>query len=65
MFAFKELLSFYTKHGPAMYVAFLGASKAFYRVNRYKFLKKQEQCDIPKYILRVLSNVNEFHNQCQ
>ena len=31
MFVFKELLTFYNKHGSAMYVAFLDASKAFYQ----------------------------------
>ena len=63
MSAFKELLRFYTKHGSAMNVAFLGASKVFDRVIRLKLLAtKLKQRDVPKYILRVLSN--EFHNQC-
>ena len=56
MFAFKELLRFYTKHGSAMHVAFLDASKID-RVERHKLLKKLEQCDVLKYILRVF-------NQC-
>ncbi len=43
VFAFKELLRFYTEHGSAIHVAFLDASKAFDRVNRYKLLKKLEQ----------------------
>ena len=38
VFAFKELLRFYKKHGSAMHVAFLDASKAFDRVNRRKLL---------------------------
>ena len=62
MFAFKELLRFYTKHGTARHVAFLYASKAFDRVDRHKLLTKLKQRDVPKFIVRVLSN--EFHNQC-
>ena len=38
VFAFKELLRFCTKHGSAMHVALLDASKAFDRVNRHKFI---------------------------
>ena len=61
MFALKELLSFYTKHGSAMHVAFLDASKAFDRVNRHKLITKLTQRDVPKYLLRVISN--ELNNQ--
>ena len=35
VFTFKELLRFYTKHGSAVHVVFLDASKAFDRVNRW------------------------------
>ena len=41
---------------------FLDASKVLNRVNRHKLLTNLEQHDVPKYMLRVLSN--EFHNQC-
>ena len=40
VFAFKELLRFYKKHGSPMHVAFLDASKVFDRVNRRKLLLK-------------------------
>ena len=56
VFAFKELLRFYQKHGSAMHVAFLDASKAFDRVNRRKLLLKLESRGVPTYILRLLSN---------
>ena len=60
VFAFKELLRFYTKHGSIMQVAFLDASKAFNRVNRHKLITELAQRDVPKYLLRVISN--EFNN---
>ena len=53
VFAFKELLRFYKKHGSAMHVAFLDASKAFDRVNRRKLFESR---GVPTYILRLLSN---------
>ena len=56
VFAFKELLRIYQKHGSAMHVAFLDASKAFDRVNRRKLLLKLESRGVPTYILRLLSN---------
>ena len=56
VYAFKELLRFYQKHGSAMHVAFLDASKAFDRVNRRKLLLKLESRGVPTYILRLLSN---------
>ena len=61
VFAFKELLRFYTKHGLAVHVAFLDASKAFDRVNRQKLITKLIQRDVPKYCLRVICN--EYNNQ--
>ena len=39
VFAFKELLRFYIKHGSARHVAFLDASKRFDLVNRHKFYR--------------------------
>ena len=53
VFAFKELLRFYQKHGSAMHVAFLDASKAFDRVNIRKLLLKLESRGVPTYILKV------------
>ena len=53
VFAFKELLRFYKKHGSAMHVAFLDASKAFGLVNRLKLLLKFESRGVPTYILRA------------
>ena len=61
VFAFNELLRFYTKHGSAMHVAFLDASKAFDRDNRQKLITKLTQRDVPKYLLRVICN--EYNNQ--
>ena len=49
VFSFKELLRFYKKHGSAMHVAFLDASKAFDRVNRRTFLLKLESRGVPTY----------------
>ena len=60
MFAFKELLRFYTKHGSAVHVAFLDASKAFDRVNPQKLKTKLTQRDVPKYLLKVIWN--EYNN---
>ena len=56
VFAFKELLRFYKKHGSAMHVPFLDASKAFDRVSRRTLLLKLESRGVPKYILKLLSN---------
>ena len=50
------------KHGSAMHVAFLDASKAFDRVNRQKRLYKLESRGVPTYILRLLSS--ELIGQC-
>ena len=61
MFTFKELLRFYTKHGSAVHVAFMDASKAFDRVNRQKLITKLTQRDVHKYLLRVICN--EYNNQ--
>ena len=44
------------KHGSAMHVAFLDASKSFDRVSRRKLLLKLESRGVPTYILRLLSN---------
>ena len=44
------------KHGSALHVAFLDASKSFDRVNRRKLLLKLESRGVPTYILRLLSN---------
>ena len=44
---FKELLRFYKKHGSAMHVTFLDASKAFDRVNRRKLLLTLESRGVP------------------
>ena len=61
VFAFKELLRFYTKHGSATHIAFLDASKVFDRVNRQKLITKLTQRDVLKYLLRVICN--EYNNQ--
>ena len=44
VFAFKELSRYYVKHGSAMHVGFLDASKAF------------DRWLVPKYLLRILSD---------
>ena len=69
VFAFKELLQFYTKHGSAGHVAFLDASKAFDRINRHKLLTKLAQHDGLEHVSRVLGNEQGFvrfssHGQC-
>ena len=61
VFAFKELIRYYVKHGSAMHVGFLDASKAFDRVNRRKLLFKLEQRLVPTYLLRIISD--EFTKQ--
>ena len=61
MFAYKELLRFYTKHGSVMHVAFQDVSKAFDRVNWHKLLTKLAQRDVPKYLSIVISI--EYNNQ--
>ena len=67
VYAFKELLRFYQKHGSAMHVAFLYSSKAFDRVNRRKLLLKLESRGVPTYILRLLSNelIGQYMGNCQ
>ena len=62
--AFKELIQYYVKHGSAMHVGFLDASKAVDRVNCRKLLLKLEQrlVVVPKYLLRILND--EFIKQC-
>ena len=58
----KSYYAFTKKHGSAMHVAFLDASKAFDRVNRRKLLYKLESRGVPTYILRLLSS--ELTGQC-
>ena len=50
----KSYYAFTKKHGSAMHVAFLDASKAFDLVN--KLLLKLESCGVPTYILRLLNS---------
>ena len=52
----QRVITLLKKHGSAMHVAFLDASKAFDRVNRRKLLLKLESRGVPTYILRLLSN---------
>ena len=60
----KSCYAFTKKHGSAMHVAFLDASKAFDRVNRRKLLLKLESRGVPTYILRLLSNELIGQNTC-
>ena len=54
IFAFKEVVSYYVKHGSNIFVTFLDASMAFDNLNHCKLFEKLMQRNIPLYILRIL-----------
>ena len=54
LFIFKEIISFYVKHGSPVFACFLDVRKAFDRVNHWTLLYKLIQNDIPNFIIRFL-----------
>ena len=54
LFAFKEIVNYYTSNGGPMYVCFLDASKAFDRVNHFKLIQKLIDRKLPLYIVRLI-----------
>ena len=54
IFAFKEVVNYYVKHGSNIFGTFLDASMAFDNLNHCKLFEKLIQRNILLYILRIL-----------
>ena len=64
IFAFKEVVDFYTRLNSRVSVCFLDASKAFDRVNHAKLFEKLRKRGICGYLLRILVYWYETQTMC-
>ena len=54
IFAFKEVVWYYIRHGSPVFACYLDASKAFDRVNHWTLFNKLGKRGVPSYLVKVL-----------
>ena len=64
IYVLKEIIDLYRKLNGSVFVCFLDASKAFYRVNHTTLFKQLGARGIPGYILRILSYWYKNQDMC-